>query len=295
MTRGFVQPITGSVSSDMEGHSDHVLSQAHKPASLEDEARERPAILTVVVHMLGPFSMTLQAAPVKLPASRGLSLFKYLLLHHKHDIPREVLMDSFWPDADPEAARNNLNVAIHGLRQALRSITDLPIIRFEDGTYGLTSSLEIWLDVEEFERCFKSGQRLEVRNELTAAAIEYEIAVDLYRGDLLSDNPYEDWTVSDRERLQIDYLDTLDHLSRIYFLQERHAACVTLCQLILSRDRCREDIHRRVMQCYSRLGQSPLALRQYQICAEALRVELEVAPTPETTQLFERIRRHERA
>jgi DNA-binding SARP family transcriptional activator len=47
------------------------------------------------------------------------------------------------------------------------------------------------------------------------------------------------------------------------------------------------------MRCYSRLGQGPLALRQYQICAEALRAELEVDPAPETTQLYEQIRLHE--
>jgi DNA-binding SARP family transcriptional activator len=47
------------------------------------------------------------------------------------------------------------------------------------------------------------------------------------------------------------------------------------------------------MQCYSRLGQAPLALRQYQICVDALRAELEVDPAPETIQLYERIHRHE--
>ncbi len=100
---------------------------------------------------------------------------------------------------------------------------------------------------------------------------EYEIAINLYRGDFLSDTPYDSWTVLDRERLRISYLETLDHLSQIYFSQERYSACAPLCQLILSRDLCREDAHCRLMQCYSRLGQGPLALRQYQICVEALR------------------------
>ncbi len=250
-------------------------------------------VMPVAVHMLGAFSMTIGDLTVKLPASRGLSLLKYLLLHHKQNIPREVLMDIFWPDAEPDTARNNLNVAMHSLRKALRRVVFLPVIIFEDGAYGLEPNLQVWLDVEEFERCVKAGQRLEARDQLTAAVAEYESAISLYQGDFLEQNPYEEWTVLDRERLRVMYLDTLDRLSQIYFSQERYAACITVCQLILTRDRCREDAHCLLMHCYSRQGQHHLALRQYQTCVEALQAELEVEPAPETTQLYDRIRGRE--
>jgi DNA-binding SARP family transcriptional activator len=202
-------------------------------------------------------------------------------------------MDIFWPDAEPETARNNLNVAMHSLRRALRAVIFLPVVVFEDGAYGLEPNLQVWLDVEEFERCVQVGQRLESRNQLTAAVAEYETAISLYQGDFLEQNPYEEWTVLDRERLRVAYLDTLDHLSQIYFSQERYAACITVCQLILTRDRCHEDAHCLLMRCYSRQGQYHLALRAYQICVEALRAELEVEPALETIQLYEQIRRRE--
>lgn len=250
-------------------------------------------VIPMTVQMLGHFSITVQDSLLKLHATRGLSLLKYLLLYHKQNTPREVLMDIFWPDADPDAARNNLNVAMHGLRQVLRTVTDVEIIHFEDGAYGLSPDLEIWLDVEEFDRCIKTGQRLEAQKQMTAAVAEYEIAINLYRGEFLADTPYEGWTVLDRERLRIAYLDTIDHLSQIYFNQEQYAACITLCQLILTRDLCREDAHCRLMQCYSRVGQPPLALRQYQICVEALRAELDVEPALETEKIYNSIRRHE--
>ena len=248
---------------------------------------------SLTVHMLGMFSMTIGDLAVKLPASRGLSLLKYLLLHNGQHTPREVLMDVFWPEAEPETARNNLNVAMHKLRKALFAVTDLPMIIFEAGAYSLAPELPVWLDVEEFERCVKAGQRLEARNQLTDALAEYEAAISLYQGEFLEQNPYEEWTVSDRERLRLVYLDTLDRLSQIYFDQERYAACVTVCQLILRCDRCREDTYCLLMRCYSRQGQHHLALRQYQSCVEALQAELDVEPAPETTQLCEQIRRRE--
>jgi DNA-binding SARP family transcriptional activator len=47
------------------------------------------------------------------------------------------------------------------------------------------------------------------------------------------------------------------------------------------------------MRCHARQGQQNLALRQYQICAEALRSELDVEPSPATAELYGRIRRRE--
>lgn len=249
--------------------------------------------IPISVHMLGNFTVTIQESNLMLPSSRSLSLFKYLLLHHKQNTPREVLMDVFWPDAEPETARNNLNVAVHSLRRAIRSMIFLPFIVFKDGGYGFESNVEVWLDIEEFERCVKAGERFEARNQLSTAVSQYEAAISLYQGDFLEQNPYEEWTVLDRERLRIAYLDTLDRLSQIYFKEERYSACRSACQLILARDPCREDAHCLLMQCYSRQGQPHLALYQYQVCVEALRGELQVEPAPETTQLYNRIRRRE--
>ena len=265
-----------------------------KEPQKKNNSPQVPTTTPVAVHMLGTFRLTIGDLAVRLPASRVLSMLKYLLFHHKHSVSREVLMDVFWPDAEPETARNSLNVAMHSLRKALRNVIFLPVISFRDGDYGLESNLQVWLDVDEFERCVKAGQRLEARNQLTVAVTEYETAISLYQGDFLAQNSYEEWTVLDRERLRIAYLDILDRLSQIYFGQERYAACIPICQLILTVDHCREDTHCLLMRCYSRQGQNHLALRQYQTCVEALHAELEVNPAPETTQLYNCIRRRDR-
>jgi DNA-binding SARP family transcriptional activator len=50
------------------------------------------------------------------PNVRGKSIFNYLVTHRRRPVPREVLMNLFWPEVGSEAARNNLNVAIYGLQ-----------------------------------------------------------------------------------------------------------------------------------------------------------------------------------
>lgn len=262
----------------------------NKPGQYETAASTD---IPMAVHMLGPFSLMIGDMVVNLPPSRGLSVLKYLLLHHRQKTSREILMDVFWGEAEPETARNNLNVAMHSLRKALRAVIFLPMIIYENGAYGLDPNLEVWLDVEEFEECIRAGNRFEARGQLTSAVSQYETAISLYQGDLLEQNPYEEWTIHDRERLRVVYLDTIDRLSQIYFKRENYAACITTCQRILSYDPCREDAYCLLMRCYSRQGQGNLALRQYQNCVNALRTELEVDPSPETTKLYNRIRRRE--
>jgi DNA-binding SARP family transcriptional activator len=256
-----------------------------------DEVKER---ISLAAYMLGPFRLTINTSTLKkVPSSRVLAVLKYLLSNHEQRIPREVLMDTFWRDSDPESARNSLNVSLHSLRQALRTITRGPVVIFEQGNYFFNPEIRIWIDYEEFERHRQAGLKLETKGLLSAAIDEYEVATSLYQGDYLEEDLYEDWPVVTRERLRVACLDMLDRLSQIYFNQCQYAACVALCQQIIERDNCREDAHCRLMRCFSRQGQQNLALRQYQRCVEALRMELDVEPEPTTKQLAEHIRKHQ--
>jgi DNA-binding SARP family transcriptional activator len=271
---------------------DHDQPAAIDQAESSDEGTGSPSI---AAYLLGAFNFTINDNTVQnWPTGKGRAVFKYMLAHHAQPIPRDVLMDAFWPQAGQESARNSLNVALHGLRQALKTVTDQPVILFEEGGYGINSEFHIWVDVDEFDRHVQAGRRYEAKEQSARAIAEYDAAIVLYRGDFLSGDLYEEWPVLTRERLRVAYLEVLDRLSQIYFDQKQYAECVTLCQRTLVYDACREDVHGLLMRCYSRQGQHHLALRQYQACVGALRTELEVDPALETTQLYERIRRRER-
>ena len=257
-------------------------------------AAPRSAAPTLAVHLLGRFRVSLNGVVVDdWPSGRGRSLFRYLVTHRDPWPQREVLMEVFWPDSPPAAARNSLNVAVHGLRRALRAAADVPVVVLRDGSYRLAEDLQLWVDVDEFERHAEAGHRLEAADEQADAIAENEFAASLYRGDFLADDPYGEWPVLTREHLRLTYLDLLDRLSRLHFDQGSYAACAALCRRIIEHDNCREDAHRRLIRCYSRQGQSHLALRQYLVCAKALRAELDVDPAPATVRLQEAVRRHQ--
>jgi DNA-binding SARP family transcriptional activator len=248
----------------------------------------------LTVHLLGQLKVRLDDVPVDdWPSGRGRSLFKYLVTHRDPWPRREVLMDAFWPDALPAAARNSLNVAVHGLRRALRAGAAGPVVVLEGGVYRLDQRVRLWLDVDEFERHAAAGRRLEAAGDLAGAVAAYERAAALYQGDFLADDPYEEWPVLAREQLLVTYLEVLDRLSGLYFGQHQYGACIALCRQLVHRDPCREDAHRRLMRCYSRQGQPHLALRQYQACVDALHQELLVDPEPATADLAGQLRRHQ--
>lgn len=249
----------------------------------------------ITAHLLGELRVAFQDRPVEIWSSgRGRAVFEYLLVNRHSKVRRDRLMSMFWPDVSADAARNSLNVAIHGLRQSLRAaVGDTAVVIHQDHAYFIDTALDVWVDVEMFEEQLKAAHQHLASAELVKAEIAFEAATWLYQGEFLADDPYEEWAMVTREHLRLCYLDALDRLGALRLNSGDYAGCVAVCLKLLACDSCREDAHCRLMRCYSRQGQVQLALRQYHSCAAALRAELDVAPAPATTELFDCLRRRE--
>jgi DNA-binding SARP family transcriptional activator len=216
----------------------------------------------------------------------------YLSLNHQKRVSRDVLMEMFWPRCHPTLARNCLNVTLHGIRQLLNTIDeDEPIVLYEDEAYFINPRAGIWLDVDEFKKAWAEGQAREREGRIPDALFLYSRAAEHYVGDLLEDSPYEDWLSAEREHLREVYLVVLDKISRHLCLDGHPDTAITLCERMLEKDACQEEVHRRLMLCYERLGLRDKALKQYWRCVAVLRKELDVGPTRQTRRLYENIKR----
>lgn len=246
---------------------------------------------SVAFYFLGVFRLYLNDQFVSdYPSQKSLSILKYLAANRGRPIAKDILKEQFWADAEAEYARRNLHQAIYALRQALKhNGSDFPYILFENDCYLLNPALELWLDFEAFENHFRAAQRLEEAGNLPEAITEYSLAEELYQGDFLEDDLYEDWPNAQRVYLRAAYLDGLNHLSEYYIAQKQYAPAILLCQKTLARDNCSEQAYRCLIHCYLAQGQRQLAMRQYQTCVQILKKELNLAPSSETHDLYQQI------
>lgn len=261
---------------------------AQPPASITSEPPVGPSL---AVYFLAPFQIIRNDARLGDWAQcKGKSIFKYLVAHHHHPVARDVLMEKFWPEADPTSARNNLNVAIYKLRKVLACADSTPCVVQEGGNYHLNPDLPLWLDADQFMLHAEAARRHERAGRIEPALQECHAAEMLYQQHYLDEDRYEDWITPVRQSMQQAHLEILDCLYRHAFRAGDYKSCITVCRRMLEVDPCNEVPHRQLMLCHARLGQVHLALRQFHVCVDVLQRELRMAPDLATVDLFRKIR-----
>ena len=225
--------------------------------------------------------------------AKALAILKYLLAHRARSVSREYLMGWLWPESSAKKARWSLNSAVHALRKLSAGWTSQAphagFVAYEGGCYRLHPSLRVSTDVDEFDAHYEHGRRLAEQGRVHEAAIEYEAAVRLYRGDYLEEELYEDWTMVQRERLINVYVGALARLAGYYAETARYEEGLRVCYRILEKEPCHEGAYRVLMECNVGLGLPALAGRQYRLCEEILRRERGVSPSSETEALYRHI------
>jgi LuxR family maltose regulon positive regulatory protein len=256
-----------------------------------------PARPALQARYFGHFEMFCNGDAVPLGRNgKVLAILKYLLAHRARPVSQDHLMGWLWPESNLKKARWSLNSAIHVLRKLLSrcpSPATVNYILLEEGYYRLCPTVRVETDVDEFDISYEQGRRLEKTHRTEEAAAEYEKAIELYRGDYLVEDLYEDWTMVERERLANAYVDMLDRLAVHYMEIGQYQEAIRACYRLLEKDRCHEDSYRVLMRCYVSLGLRGRALRQYRLCEEILLQEYATAPSSETRSLYRSLLRDE--
>ena len=240
----------------------------------------------ISVRMFGTFEVTIDGEPVPRWHGRlGRSILAYLLLQQQC-VSRDRLIDLYWPDADQKCAQNRLRVAVSSVRRSMRVVSDRQVLEFRDGNYRIARSCEVRLDIVEFEQGARDARRAEEHRLADDALREYRRSLDCYRGDLLADMMYEDWTVLPREALRVAYLECLGSAAVLHLQRGEHSEALSLAWSIIACDPAREDAHRLIMRCHTERGEVHQARRQFDLCRRELHSVLGVEPSPATVELL---------
>ena len=257
------------------------------PAQLAVPTAAIPAV-DIAALALGPLEVHVAGRLVPKWASlKARAVFQYLLIHQDRPTRREVLMALQWPDHSHNSARNNLNVALYSLRNTL----DVPgqaaqPILYRDGCYILNPELTWRVDRNEFLSALNDARLARRAGQPEQALDFYHKAIQLYRGPLFEDDGSGEWYLPEQRRLKDLHGDALERVAEIHFQLSELPEALRFGQLAISNDPCSEAAHRLLMRCYASQHEQQLVSRQYRVCAAALRDELGVSPSDETTQLF---------
>jgi two-component SAPR family response regulator len=256
-----------------------------------------PQMVFLRAYCFGNFEVYLNEKRLdKWSSLKAKSLLKFLISRRGKPVAKDVLVETLWPNCNPEVGYNNLKSAIYALRQVLRQSelnddneTNYPFVQFSEARYMLSPELELWVDVDDFEHVWTAGQRLEKQRDIEGAAKQYQLADELYRGDYLEDELYAEWTLLRREALKDVYLAILGKLASISFRANDYDNCIMYSQKILAKDSCHEEAYRWLIRCYFRLGQRHRAQQWYNLCGATLKRELDSMPDRETISLYHQL------
>jgi DNA-binding SARP family transcriptional activator/DNA-binding CsgD family transcriptional regulator len=236
------------------------------------------------IQLLGGFRLQVGARQISPAAIRGKAswLVKLLALSPSHRLHREEVVDRLWPDLEADAGLNNLHGVLHRLRLTLEP--DLvrgpqsSYVTLDEAVLALRAPSSVWVDAEAFnDACADAHGSDDPR--------AFRVALDLYRGDLLPEEPYVEWVATARECMRQSYLDLLLELAAVHERRSELWAAIGTLNRLVAADPCHEEAHVSLMRNYGQAGRRADALRQYQRLASSLR-ELDVEPDAESRRVL---------
>jgi predicted ATPase/DNA-binding SARP family transcriptional activator len=245
----------------------------------------------LALHLLGPPQIQLDDTSLTLERRKGTALLAYLAVEGGRHT-RASLSALLWPDQEGSKAYKNLRQILWELQQSMGE----GWIAADRESIGLNRETDIWLDAREFESRLAEGQR---ENDISRRASLLSEAAKLYRNHFLTGfslkdaQPFNDWAFAKSEELRRKLSQVLRTLAEDYCAMGQASQAIPHARRLVSMDPLDEAAHRHLMEIYLQAGQNNAALKQYQVCEQILRKELNLDPQPETRELYKKIRKGE--
>ncbi len=239
------------------------------------------------IELLGAFRVTVADRAIeddRWRLRKAKTLVKLLALAPRGALHRDELLDLLWPEFDPTSAANNLRYALHVARRVLEPEIDggRRFLRWQGEQLALAPEGSLKVDVTMFEAAAATAR-------YSGDPIRFQQAIDIYAGELLPEDRYEDWAAGRRETLRESYLGLLLDLARLSAATLDYRQAINVLRQVIAVEPSREDAHAALMRSYAAIGQRRLALRQYQYLCDLLREDLDAEPDPSTQHLHAEI------
>jgi DNA-binding SARP family transcriptional activator len=193
---------------------------------------------------------------------RAGQLLRYLACERRRIAPADAIAEAIWPQAGP-AASNSVRHFVHVLREHLEPQrargAQSSYVVCKRGGYALVAA-RVWIDADEFEAEARRGMAAVSGGDVRAAEEHLMRAAHLYKGDFLSDEPYAEWALAEREHLRAKACNVLRALADIRGEGPDAAACL---ERLADMEPFDTDVQRRLLTAWLRQGRRSRAARHY--------------------------------
>jgi DNA-binding SARP family transcriptional activator len=242
--------------------------------------------------LLGSFRITLDGQPiVGFKSARERALLAYLAVESNRPHSREKLAALLWPDWPDQSALRNLRYSLSNLRRVLREPqAETPFLLVSRDQLQFNASSDHWLDVAAFAELTEAGATRPPDPKRLEEAVALCQGAFLEGFSVADSAPFEDWVSVTRERLGRELRSALELLAGSYEKEGEYERAESYARRLLALEPYDETAHRQVMRILALSGRRTAALTQYEACRRLLVEELNLEPSRETAELFERIR-----
>lgn len=240
------------------------------------------------VQVLGKLRLWNAATVVdRFPTRRVEELLAFLLFYQHREHSREKLIDLLWPDQPPANGRASLSTALWRMGKVFKGMGVSPagFVHTNRDWIKLSPVQPFIVDAMKFESYLDQA---EVEEDAGKRVDQLRKAAAEYRG-VFCEGIYSEWCIIERERLERRYLWALGMLMANLIQRQAFEEAVNFGDDILRKDPLREEVHRALMFCHWKLGNTVGSIRQFQLCARLMQDELGILPLPETLDLHLRI------
>lgn len=243
------------------------------------------------IGLLGPFYLVVDQEEIKedvWKSKKALTMLKYLAAKAGQKVSSDVLIELLWPDNEAVDSTSNLHTAVWFVRRILTSKQKAHAesrLRYANGSYWLEIR-DGCVDLELFEKHVQKSRTL-TKSDPRMALFHCESALELYRDDFLSEEMYEEWTISYREDYQELYFEAI--LRSAELLMEHRSdlqGAIEILRSAVKKDQFREELYQMGIKAYILGGRQVDAINLYKKYSKMLMDEFQLQPSQATQDLI---------
>lgn len=235
------------------------------------------------IYTLGRFEIVKNDEPLVFAGKvqkKPLEMLKAVIAFGGTNVPEDRVIDALWPDADGDLAHKSFETTLARLRRLLGGND---FIRCSAGQISI-DPVRCWVDSLALEQVLGK-----IRRAADQTAQLWMKAASLHQGPFLPADTNFDWALSRRETLKNGLLHATFAAGSHHEYAGHWQTAVNCYLQGMDADHLSEELYRRLMACYAKLGDRAAAVKTYKRCRAILQAELGVDPSAETQAVYSSI------